>query len=103
MTVTRTQPAGQSPIAEAANAVTKAAEESLQKTLDMNDPDTQCFLKAKFKGEPTFTLRAQDRSAPENVCKWITANIETASEKKLRDALEIALRMRVHPHRRVAD
>ena len=53
--------------------------------------------------EPLFVLRARDRSAPGVVVDWIRANIETAPESKLREALDQALRMRRYPYRRNAD
>ena len=34
------------------------------------DPDMACFAKAKLQGEPTFTLRAQDVTAPIAVLFW---------------------------------
>lgn len=65
--------------------------------------DSTSAEKAHRKGERTFTLRAQDKTAPATVCKWITANIETAPADKLREALEDALTMRAWPSRKAAD
>lgn len=53
-----------------------------------------CYHKAKANSEPTFTLRAQDQSAVTMIGLWITANIETAPQEKLHDALDVAMRMR---------
>lgn len=39
------------------------------------DPDYGCFVKAKEKGEPTFTLRAQDVTAPVLVRAWALIQI----------------------------
>ncbi len=52
--------------------------------------------------EEIFVLRAQDRSAPRSVILWIADNLQ-ASDEKLRDAFECALRMRRHPERKPAD
>lgn len=72
-------------------------------TLSLNDKDTQCHAKAKARGEHTFTLVAQDLSAPKTIAFWIGENIETAPEDKLREALEDALIMRKHTSRKHAD
>jgi hypothetical protein len=52
--------------------------------------------------EEIFVLRAQDTSAPRNVILWIADNLH-ASDEKLREAFECALRMRKHPKRKPAD
>lgn len=52
--------------------------------------------------EEIFVLRAQDQSAPRSVVLWIADNLH-ASDEKLRDAFECALRMRRHSDRRPAD
>lgn len=62
-----------------------------------------CYKKAKETGQKTFTLIAQDRTAPKTICQWIASNIGNASDDKLREALEAALTMRRYPHRRKAD
>lgn len=67
------------------------------------DKDSTCYAKARRKGEQTFTLRSQDKSAPATICKWITANIETASPEKLHEALDSALKMRDWKNRKAAD
>ncbi len=64
--------------------------------------DLGCFLRAFAKGEPTFTLRAQDVSAPDIVIEWIGRNLH-ASDTKLREAFEKALRMRTWKDRKAAD
>jgi len=40
------------------------------------DPDFGCFMKAKDRGEPTFTLRAQDISADLVIDFWIAVQLE---------------------------
>lgn len=52
--------------------------------------------------EEIFVLRAQDRSAPRSVILWIADNLH-ASDEKLRDAFECALRMRRHSNTKPAD
>ena len=71
--------------------------------LSEQDADTKCHAKAKQRGQATFTLVAQDKSAPSTIAYWILANIETAPEAKLREALEDALNMRQYPNRKSAD
>lgn len=65
--------------------------------------DSKCYANARAKGEQTFTLRAQDVSAPMVIAEWIKLNINTAPAEKLREALDDALRMREWPARKVAD
>ena len=65
--------------------------------------DDSCFEKAKATGEQRFTLRAQDMTTPATIAFWISQNIETASEDKLRHALEDALRARKWPKRKMPD
>jgi hypothetical protein len=52
--------------------------------------------------EEIFVLRAQDQSAPRSVVLWIADNLH-ASDEKLRDAFECALRMRRHSKTKPAD
>jgi len=52
--------------------------------------------------EEIFVLRAQDQSAPRSVVLWIADNLH-ASDEKLRDAFECALRMRRHSKKKPAD
>ena len=52
-----------------------------------------CYDKAG-KDEELFVLRAQDESSPEIVMEWIKRNFKTASDAKLRDAFDCALRMK---------
>jgi hypothetical protein len=52
--------------------------------------------------EEIFVLRAQDRSAPRTVILWIADNLH-ASDEKLKDAFECALRMRRYPDKKPAD
>ncbi len=72
----------------------------------------ECYRKAKEKGEPTFTLRAQDFTAPLVIIDWIREQVAQeiaptgaarCSDEKLREAFERALEMRNWPHRKVAD
>jgi hypothetical protein len=65
--------------------------------------DRNCFTKANAKGERTFTLRSQDKTAPRIICEWIKENIETAPEEKLLEALDAALEMRRWPKRKMPD
>jgi len=46
--------------------------------MDQTDEQRElsCFDKAKEKGEPTFTLRSQDLTAPMTVEFWITLQME---------------------------
>jgi hypothetical protein len=59
-------------------------------------------LKKVGDHEEIFVLRAQDASAPRSVILWIADNLH-ASDEKLRDAFECALRMRKHPKTKTAD
>lgn len=70
-------------------------------SVDQHERD--CFEKAKARGQTTFTLVAQDPTAPAVIADWIKYNMETAPEEKLRDALEAALRMRKHTPRKPSD
>lgn len=65
--------------------------------------DMECFVRAKARGQKTFTLVAQDRTTPRVICAWIMENIETAPEDKLRRAMEDAIEMRRHYPRKYAD
>ena len=65
--------------------------------------DQGCFDRSKARGQRTFTLVAQDASAPTVIAEWIKQNIETAPSTKLRDALESAMAMRIHVPRKRAD
>lgn len=65
--------------------------------------DESCFRKAKKRGQRTFTVVAQDKSAPATICEWIKLNIETAPSFKLREALDAAIEMRFYKDRKDAD
>jgi hypothetical protein len=65
--------------------------------------DGECFLRAKLRGDCTFTLVGQDISSTVVVCEWIKQNIETAPEEKLREALEFCLYARTKKNRKPAD
>jgi hypothetical protein len=71
--------------------------------LSENDTDTQVHAKAKSRGMDTFTIVAQDKSAPTTICYWILQNIETAPPDKLHDALKRAIGMRTYSPRKNAD
>lgn len=64
--------------------------------------DVGCFARAYAKGEPTFTLRAQDQTAAELVLKWIALNPK-APMHKLEEAFAIARRMQSWPDQKRAD
>lgn len=55
--------------------------------------------------EEAFVLRGRDLSAPSTICFWIAQNINNQScpDDKLRDALQVALKMRHAIFRREAD
>jgi hypothetical protein len=63
---------------------------------------TSLSLKKIGDQEEIFVLRAQDASAPRSVILWIADNLH-ATDDKLRDAFECALRMRRHPKTKAAD
>jgi hypothetical protein len=63
---------------------------------------TSTTLQKAGDDEEIFVLRAQDASAPRHVILWIADNLH-ASDEKLRDAFETALKMRRHPDTKVAD
>lgn len=65
--------------------------------------DSLCYLKAKQRGERTFTLVEQDKSAVSCIAWWILQNIDTCPAPKLRQALEDAIAMRDYPRRKIAD
>jgi macrodomain Ter protein organizer (MatP/YcbG family) len=71
--------------------------------LSENDRHTAVHAKAKARGQGTFTLVEQDRTAPVTIAEWIKQNIETAPDDKLRDALESALKFRRFNQRKNAD
>lgn len=73
-----------------------------QQNMEKDKFHNACLRNAKAM-EPLFVLRAQDRTAPYVVAEWITANIMTAPEDKLRDALETALLMRNYKFKKTAD
>jgi len=68
----------------------------------MATKSTSPSLKKAGGQEEIFVLRAQDASAPRSVILWIADNLQ-ASDDKLRDAFECALRMRRHPKTKAAD
>lgn len=50
--------------------------------------------------EPVFVLRAQDKTAPGIVLKWIAESLDTVSEAKLKEAFQTVLAMRRYDSRR---
>ena len=50
--------------------------------------DQTCYEKARRRGQRTFTLVEQDRSAARTVLFWIMENLNTAPQSKLEDAFE---------------
>lgn len=65
--------------------------------------DDKCHTKAREKGEMTFTIREQDRSAAKVIAFWIMENIEKCPASKLFDALESAIVARDFPNKKNAD
>jgi hypothetical protein len=65
--------------------------------------DAGCFQRAQERGQATFTVVAQDKSAPRVICEWIKENIETCPPAKLFEALSRAIVMRDYHFRRAAD
>jgi hypothetical protein len=53
--------------------------------------------------EPIFVLRAQDKTAPATIRRWVALNIETAPARKLAEALECAEVMERWPNRKMPD
>lgn len=70
--------------------------------LDSNESDNCCFHKAHKKGEPTFTLRAQDLSSDGLVREWVHRNPQLPEHRK-QEALHKAELMHRWPHRKAAD
>ena len=62
-----------------------------------------CYEKARKRGQMTFTVVEQDRTAVRTIGFWIMENLEHAPAAKLRLALEEAIEMREHPGRKWAD
>jgi hypothetical protein len=67
------------------------------------EKDNRCFAKAKQRGQRTFTVIEQDKTAPSTIAWWILQNIETAPAEKLHEALQDAIDMRAYPNRKAAD
>lgn len=57
------------------------------------DRDAECFRKAKEKGEPTFTLRAQDVTAPAVVNLWACMQVWLHRQRQLGFTLEESLKV----------
>lgn len=68
-----------------------------------NDKDSVVHARAKQRGQRTFTLVEQDRSAVECIAYWILQNIHTAPPEKLHDALQRCIDMRSFPAQKNAD
>jgi hypothetical protein len=71
--------------------------------LSENDEDTKIHARARQRGQRTFTLVAQDKTAVETIGFWIMRNLDNAPADKLREALEDALAMRDFPTKKQAD
>lgn len=67
------------------------------------DRDARCFVKAKSRGQKTFTVVEQDATTVKTIAHWIYLNIETAPADKLHDALDSAIAMRDFPSKKNAD
>lgn len=80
-----------------------AAKEVNQKAARTGDRDANCYTKAVERGQRTFTLVAQDVSAPVVIAEWIKQNIMTCPVEKLHQAIEDAVAMRDYPKRKHAD
>lgn len=80
-------------------AAVKAAVESFS---ELVFSDVGCFARAYAKGEPTFTLRAQDQTATVLVLKWIALN-PNAPMHKLDEAFARARAMQQWPDKKAAD
>ncbi len=52
--------------------------------------------------EDVFVLRAQDYTSAKTIVLWIAENIEDAPPEKMREALEVAIKMQRYPNRRYA-
>lgn len=57
-------------------------------------------LRKVHKDEPIFILRAQDKTAPETIMHWMTKNLDTVTEAKLKEAWQTVLAMRRYSFRR---
>ncbi len=68
--------------------------------LSENDRDSNIHVRAKQRGQRTFTLVEQDASAVETIAYWILKNIHTAPGPKLHDALETCILMREFPNQK---
>lgn len=69
----------------------------------MKKSDQKVAEKARRRGQATFTLIAQDQTAPATIAFWILLNIETAPSEKLQDALARCAEMLQCPNRKAAD
>jgi hypothetical protein len=65
--------------------------------------DDKCHLKARERGQRTFTLVEQDLTAPRTIAYWILENIETCPRQKLHLAIDDACDMRAAKFRKLAD
>ena len=61
------------------------------------------FAKAAEAGEPTFTLRAQDKSADRFVDEYLSTNMATLSALKINEGFRCADAMRAWPKRKLPD
>ncbi len=73
------------------------------RSLRTSHADAVVFQKAQSRGQQTFTLVAQDYSAPLVIMEWIKLNVMTAPPEKLVDALLDAIAMREYQPKKRAD
>lgn len=67
------------------------ARTSLQRQMEH---DNTCYRKAVARGQRTFTLIEQDRTASRVILHWILENWDTCPTSKLQDAFEDAINMK---------
>jgi hypothetical protein len=70
------------------------AEQQKAKALAM---DSNCYNRARQRGEQTFTLVERDFTSPYVIVEWIKLNLATAPPEKLLDALRDAIAMQRSP------
>ena len=78
-----------------------STDDAVQAVIDaIGDP---CLIKTADSLEPTFTLRAQDKSASRCVCYWADLNRSTLAKRKHAEAIECAVAMERWPTRKWPD
>jgi hypothetical protein len=66
-------------------------------------PDGKCFVKAINRGQRTFTVVEQDRTAVSTIAHWVYLNIHTAPPDKLHEAIDCCIAMRSFANKKAAD